>query len=87
MKVDAFPQSADEYAAAGLVRYEPAWRIWRSEGEGGLPAAWYATRRARSAGAYATVVRDSARELAAALAEQARRAESREASARDPCGP
>jgi hypothetical protein len=74
MKVDAYPESADEYAAAGLVRFAPSWLIWRSE-QGGLPAAWCATRRAAAAGGTPTVICDSAKQLAETLTDQARGAE------------
>jgi hypothetical protein len=77
MRVDAYPQSAEEYATANLVRYERAWRIWRSEGSDGLPAGWCATRRVPSADELAMIVCDSAKELAEALAEQTRRAKER----------
>jgi hypothetical protein len=75
MRVDEFPESMSDYDAAGLVLYAPHWSIWRGERDDGLPGSWCATRRTETAGASAAVVRDSARQLADALAEQAREAD------------
>lgn len=79
MRVDAFPESAEEYEAAALARYAPAWAIWRSEQVGGWPAAWYATRRDGAAGEPRTLAGDSAGQLAQALAEQADQAQTHQA--------
>lgn len=75
MKVDASPESANEYEQAALARFAEAWIIWRSRRSDGLPASWCATRRDRRAGICPTVVRDTAQQLAEALADQLRQAE------------
>jgi hypothetical protein len=72
MRVDTCRKSAEQFAAAALIRYAPAWVIWCSEQPDGSPAAWYATRRDPGAGEPRTVACDSARQLADALAEQER---------------
>jgi hypothetical protein len=72
MRVDTCRESAEQFEAAALIRYAPAWAIWCSEQPDGSPAAWYATRRDPSAGEPRTVARDSARQLADALAGQER---------------
>jgi hypothetical protein len=72
VRIDACPESVADYETARLERYAAAWLIWRSERFDGEPAAWCATRRDRTAGEPYTVARDSARELAARLAEQVR---------------
>lgn len=72
MKVDACPESAKEYERAALAGFARAWIIWRSRQSDGRPASWCATRRDKNAGVSRTVVRDTARQLAEALADQAR---------------
>lgn len=86
MRVDACPESIADYETALLGQYAAEWVIWRSERFDGTPAAWCATRRDRGAGQPFTIVCDSARELAAKLARQARAARLREEFARDPGG-
>lgn len=85
MRVDACPESMSEYRAAGLVPYARSWLIWRGE-SGGLPASWCATRRVEGAGKSPTVIRDTARQLAEALAGQARAIRLEEEFARNPGG-
>lgn len=51
MRVDAFPESENEFAAAGLVAFIGDWHIWRSNRGDQyvpIPGDWYATIRDNS---------------------------------------
>jgi hypothetical protein len=69
MRVDADAYSLDQYRAAGLPRFAEQWTIWRAVALDGLPGSWCATRRDANPGQSATVIRDTAAGLAAALEE------------------
>ncbi|MGH3391538.1 MAG: hypothetical protein ACRDOO_21930 [Actinomadura sp.] len=68
----------DAAALAGLKADWPGWEIFRSRGDDGEPAAWYAARwrilteEEMTAGLAHTLDADNADELREALVEQAR---------------